>query len=235
MLFDLRGRGRRRTVQAIYLSLAILMGGGLVLFGIGGATPGGLVDAVTGSGGTVGGDIYAKQIERSQKQVQADPRDVAAWAALTRAQVQDASIVGYDQATGAFDQKGLARLEQASASWQRYLDLDPKKVDDGLASLMVNAYSASGLNDPVKAARALEVVIAGRGGSAALFTQLAVLTYAAGDKRKSLIAERRAVEASPKARRKLIEAQIASQRSQIDSARTQQAQQQAQQGSGLGG
>ena len=34
MLFDLRGRGRRRTVQVIYLSLAILMGGGLVLFGI---------------------------------------------------------------------------------------------------------------------------------------------------------------------------------------------------------
>ena len=27
MLFDLRGRGRRRTVQAIYLSLALLMGG----------------------------------------------------------------------------------------------------------------------------------------------------------------------------------------------------------------
>ena len=32
MLFDLRGRGRRRTVQAVYLSLALLLGGGLVLF-----------------------------------------------------------------------------------------------------------------------------------------------------------------------------------------------------------
>ncbi len=29
MLFDLRGRGRRRAIQAIYLSLALLMGGGL--------------------------------------------------------------------------------------------------------------------------------------------------------------------------------------------------------------
>ena len=45
MLFDLRGRGRRRTIQAIYLSLAILMGGGLVLFGIGGEVQGGLFDA----------------------------------------------------------------------------------------------------------------------------------------------------------------------------------------------
>ena len=33
MLFDLRGR-RRRAVQATYLTLAILMGGGLVFFGI---------------------------------------------------------------------------------------------------------------------------------------------------------------------------------------------------------
>ncbi len=49
MLFDLRGRGRRRTVQVIYLGLAVLMGGGLVLFGIGGATPGGLFDAVSGN------------------------------------------------------------------------------------------------------------------------------------------------------------------------------------------
>ena len=45
MLFDLRGRGRRRTVQVIYLSLAILMGGGLVLFGIGSSSSGGLFDA----------------------------------------------------------------------------------------------------------------------------------------------------------------------------------------------
>ena len=32
MLFDLRGRGRRRVVQVVYLGLALLLGGGLVLF-----------------------------------------------------------------------------------------------------------------------------------------------------------------------------------------------------------
>src|SRR6188472_169767 len=52
MLFDLRGKGRRRTVQVIYLGLAILMGGGLVLFGIGGATSGGLFDAINGNSGS---------------------------------------------------------------------------------------------------------------------------------------------------------------------------------------
>ena len=51
MLFDLRGRGRRRTVQTIYLTLAILLGGGLVLFGIGGSVSGGLFDALGLTGG----------------------------------------------------------------------------------------------------------------------------------------------------------------------------------------
>ena len=55
MLFDLRGRGRRNTIKVIYVSLAILMGGGLVFFGIGGDVSGGLVDAITERGAT-GGD-----------------------------------------------------------------------------------------------------------------------------------------------------------------------------------
>src|ERR671914_171088 len=50
MLFDLRGR-RRRAVQATYLTLAVLMGGGLVLFGIGGDVSGGLFDAFSDRSG----------------------------------------------------------------------------------------------------------------------------------------------------------------------------------------
>ena len=41
MLFDLRGRGRRRTVRVIYIGLAVLIGLGLVGFGIGGGFGGG--------------------------------------------------------------------------------------------------------------------------------------------------------------------------------------------------
>src|SRR4051794_3039567 len=54
MLFDLRGR-RRRLIQAIYLMLAVLIGGGLVLFGIGGNVGGGLVDAISGNSGNSSG------------------------------------------------------------------------------------------------------------------------------------------------------------------------------------
>jgi hypothetical protein len=63
MLFDLRGRGRRRTIKIVYITLALLMGGGLVLFGIGGggAMQGGLVDAITG---TSGGDVGAERFEQ---------------------------------------------------------------------------------------------------------------------------------------------------------------------------
>ena len=51
MLFDLRSRGRRRTVQVVYLGLAVLMGGGLVLFGVGtGNGVGGLLNAFSGNG-----------------------------------------------------------------------------------------------------------------------------------------------------------------------------------------
>ena len=65
MLFDLRGSGRRRVVKVVYITLAFLMGGGLVLFGIGGggALPGGLVDAITqgGSGGDDNADRFRDQ------------------------------------------------------------------------------------------------------------------------------------------------------------------------------
>ena len=34
MLFDLRASGRRRVVKVVYVFLAVLIGGGLVLFGV---------------------------------------------------------------------------------------------------------------------------------------------------------------------------------------------------------
>ena len=233
MLFDLRGKGRRRTVKIVYGGLALLLGLGLVAFGIGGATSGGLVDAFTGGGS--GTSIYSDQAKALTKKVTADPKDEASWAALTKAQVQQASIIGYDQTTQTFTAAGKAELEKGASSWQTYLALNPKKPDDRVASLMVNAYGPGGLNEPVKSAAALKVVIESRGPSAALYSQLAVLTYLAGNKRESDIAEQRALELTPAAKRKLVAAQLATQRTQIDTAKAQAAQQQSQGPPGLGG
>src|SRR5438445_11265205 len=95
MLFDLRGRGRRKTVQVIYITLAVLMGGGLIFFGIGGSVSGGLFDAIglTGNnsgGGGGGNDILAKQERTAERRVRVNPNDSVAWATLARLRYQQA-------------------------------------------------------------------------------------------------------------------------------------------------
>ena len=235
MLFDLRGKGRRTAVKIIYSSLAILLGGGLVFFGIGSATGGGgLFDAFSENSGNVS-NVYTKQIDELKKKVAADPKDQDAWLALTRAQVQSASVEGFDQNTGAYNAEGRAELEKASTSWKSYLALDPGKPDPQVASLMVNAYGPTGLNDPKAAAAALKEVVASRKPSAALYSQLAVLLYQAGEKDQSKLAEERALELAPADKRGVIRAQLAAQKAQIDAALKQQSQQQAQPTPGLGG
>src|SRR5512140_2225803 len=87
MLFDLRGRGRRRTVQAVYLGLAVLMGGGLVLFGVGaGNGLGGLLNAFTGNGSSSNQSSVVSQAEKNAiKATQTNPESAAAWANLIQA------------------------------------------------------------------------------------------------------------------------------------------------------
>lgn len=202
MLFDLRGRGRRRTVQVIYVTLAVLMGGGLILFGIGGATSGGLLDAFSGGGGG-GGDTYEKAVERAQERVQAAPTDAAAWAALARAQAQLAGTgESYDQATGSYTEKAQADLRAADRSWQKYLALAPNKVDGNVAAIMVQVYvQPGGLNNAQKAVAAQEYVIDSQPESYGLYAQLAQYAYAAGQTRKGDLAAQKAVDLAPKSQR----------------------------------
>src|SRR5215210_7269680 len=139
MLFDLRGRGRRRTVQVIYLSLALLMGGGLVLFGIGGATSGGLVDAIQGNSGSVNADdVFQKRVDAMEKRTQTNPRDAAAWNELASLHFSVAgSGENYDQTQRVYTTKGTAELRRAAAAWRRYLALEPPKPDASTAGKMV--------------------------------------------------------------------------------------------------
>ena len=200
MLFDLRGRGRRRTIQAIYVTLAILMGGGLVLFGIGGNTSGGLFDAFKGGGGG-GSDTFSKQITQAEKTLKANPNDAAAWVVLARARFQQAGQGdSYDQQTSQFTDKGKSRLQQSATAWEHYLSLNPRKPDDSLASLMVQVYSPSALNQPAKGVKAAEIVTATR-PSAQTFYTLAVFAYAAGDKRTGDLAAAKTLSLTPAGRK----------------------------------
>jgi tetratricopeptide (TPR) repeat protein len=218
MLFDLRGRGRRRTVQVIYLSLAILMGGGLVLFGIGGNTSGGLFDAFQsdGGGGTSADAAIEKRVETFEQRVRANPRDEAALVGLTKARFQVAnSGENFNQTEQAFTAKGLQELRQASAAWDRYVALDPKKPDIQTANLMVQAYGQAGLKQYDKAVQALEMVIDAREESAGLYANLAVLAAGASQTRKSELAEKKAIELAPKDQRKQLQSNIDLAKSQL--------------------
>src|SRR4051794_5297565 len=99
MLFDLKGK-RRRTVQGVYLTLAILMGAGLVLFGIGSSVNGGLSDLFNGGGGSNQADkTIQKRIDTAEKQLQANPKNAVALGAVIRGHYQLATAHA-DQQTG---------------------------------------------------------------------------------------------------------------------------------------
>lgn len=222
MLFDLRGAGRRRTVQAIYLTLAILMGGGLVLFGVGGNVQGGLVDAFKGGGGSNPDDTFKKQVQTLEKRLAANPRDARTWAALARARFQTAST-DIDPQTGTYNAQGRAKLAQAGRAWDRYLSLAGSRPDPQVANLMVQAFASIGAYD--KAASAMEIVIADRPKSFALYAQLAQYAYAAGQQRKGDLARDKAVALAPKDQKETVKAQLAQAQTE---ALKQQAQQQQQ-------
>src|SRR5215210_6491600 len=210
MLFDLRGAGRRRTVKVVYITLAFLMGGGLVLFGIGGATSGGLVDAITdrSGGGDTGSDRFRKQETAAEAKTRTNPQDAAAWAALARVRFQLAgSGENFDPAKGTFTAKGTAKLRAAGDAWDRYLALNPKKPDDRVASLMVQAFGA--LNKPDKAAQAQEVITDAR-PTASTFTQLAIFAYQAGQTRKGDLAMQKALELTDPDMREALKGQLES-------------------------
>jgi hypothetical protein len=211
MLFDLRARGRRRAIKVIYLFLAVLMGGGLVFFGIGGNTSGGLFDAFKsgGGGGASVDSRLTKQVDRYETRVHAAPRDTRAWAALTRAQYQVAGLgENYDQNAGTFTAKGKNALVTVERSWDRYLALSPPKPDADLAALMVQAFSPTGLSRPPKAVAAQEIVVDARPPSAGLYSTLAVLAYQAGQTRKGDLAADKAVSLAPKDQRTLLKQQL---------------------------
>jgi hypothetical protein len=205
MLFDLRGR-RRRAVQATYLTLAVLMGGGLVLFGIGGEVSGGLFDAFSdrSSSGSANEQLE-ERIERREKRLSATPRDEA----LLKGLVRDYhALAGAQLPSGGFEYPEEARdeLSQAADYWQRYLDVEDGKVDASLARLALTLYEQGALNEPAEAAAAMRV-IAEAGNDYELYLGLVQRAAVAGDDRTADLAAQKAVDLAPKGQRKQVKEQ----------------------------
>jgi hypothetical protein len=209
VLFDLRSSGRRRTIKVVYLSLAFLMGGGLILFGIGGGTSlnGGLFDAFSGnSGGGNVDDRIKKQEAALVAKVRANPQDSAAYAQLARARFQLAgSGDQYNPDTNQYSNEGKAELRQAASAWQQHLKLAGETPDPRVATSMVNAYIA--LGDMNNAVAAQEIVAEDR-NAAGQYSTLAILAYQAGQTRKGDLAKDKAVELTPKDQRETVKGQL---------------------------
>jgi len=227
MLFDLRGRGRRRVVKTVYVTLALLLGGGLVLFGIGGDVSGGLVDAITerNTGGDDSTDRFLQRERDAAAKTRANPQDAPAWAELARTRVQAAGIgENFDPNQNAYTESGLAKLQSAAQAWERYLELDPAEPDDRVASLMVQAYI--GLGQAEGAVRAQEIITEVRPRSAT-FAQLAIYAYQAGQTRKGDLATKEALRLSEPEERNTLKSSLEQAKQQ---ATIEQIQEQAPQG-----
>jgi hypothetical protein len=200
VLFDLRSRGRRRTVQAVYLGLAVLMGGGLILFGVGtGSGIGGLLNAFTGSGSNQQGQVISSQEKTALKQVKENPNSAQAWANLLDAQYENASSSGYDNATQSYTAEGKKELGNVTNDWQHYTSLTQNPTGN-LAILAANAYGT--LAQYGNEANAWETATLADPSAVKGFECLAISSYAAGQTRKGDLAAAKAATMVPKATRK---------------------------------
>ena len=208
MLFDLRSRGRRRTVQVVYLGLALLMGGGLVLFGVGtGTGGGGLLNAFSGNGsGSNQNQVVSQQEQTALKAVKLSPTSAAAWSGLVQARWTAAGQgSNYNATTGTFTASGKKELAGASQAWQRYLTLT-KTPDPNLAILAARAYAAQG--NYSAEANAWEIETVATPNQPKGYECLAASAYAAKQTRKGDLAASKALALVPKSTRALLKTEL---------------------------
>ena len=205
MLFDLRGR-RRRAVQATYLTLAVLMGGGLVLFGIGGDVSGGLFDAFSDrSGAGSASEDLEERIDQREERLSANPQNEA----ILKALIRDYHALAGAQLPaggGPYPEEAKDELSKAGDYWQRYLEVEDEDPDPSLARLAVAIYDQTALNQPEEGAAAMRIV-AEAGNDFESYLALVQLSAAAGDERTADLAAQKAVDLAPKGQRKQVKKQ----------------------------
>jgi hypothetical protein len=201
MLFDLRSRGRRRVIKGVYLFLAVLIGVGLVGFGVGtGGNFGGLLSAAKGGGGGANGqNAYTKALATAQKKAKASPTDPASWTGVGRAAFNLAQLPSnYVTGTG-YTASGHAVLAQLKQAWTSYLGLAPAKPDLTFAEEVVSAFGTTpGIGDYRTAESAQEVVTASQPTSYTQYEFLAYYAYLANEPSRGDQAGARAIALAPK-------------------------------------
>jgi hypothetical protein len=206
LLFDLRSKGRRRTMQVVYIGLAVILAAGLVLFGVGtGTGGGGLLGGLSGSGssnnqsGAVG--AAAKQ---AQARVNQNPKDPAAWASLIEARYENAQSAGIKN--GAFTDFGKQQLALVINEYEQYVKLVPKP-DVTTATFAARAYSY--LGNYAQEAATWDQITA-QTPTAVGYKCLALSAYAAKNTGLAELAQSKLLSKVSKAQRKTLTAELES-------------------------
>jgi hypothetical protein len=202
MLFDLRGR-RRRAVQVTYLMLALLMGGGLVLFGVGGDVSGGLLDAFKGGGGSSGDSVLDGRIDKQEKRLQTSPRNEVLLQSLVRDYYSRATQAR--QSGAAFPPDAKDDLRKAGSYWTRYAAV-ADKPNPTTAAFALQIYDQGALNKPKDAQKAAQI-LAQTANDTPSYLRLVAYAARAGDTRTADLAAQKAVDLAPKAQKKLVKKQ----------------------------
>jgi hypothetical protein len=234
MLFDLRSPGRRNLIRVVYAGLAVLLGGGLVFFGIGGSGGGLLSDP--GGGGGDGGNLFEDQISDAEETLQQNPQDTTALAELVALHFQAGSNqieVDQESGTQSLTEEGEQQLQQSADAWDRYLKQTQKgggQADTSTASVAFQLFSllanvsfskaqgaSSGTealadaNDAVTswsdAAEAQRILVDAQPGTPA-YVRLAQFLYLAGDIERGDQAAAQATQAAKGNERAAIEQQL---------------------------
>ena len=117
MLFDLRGRHRRRAVRVIYTGLALLIGVGLVGFGVGGGFGGGgLLNAASNNEGSSARELLRPDQEVREAHRRQQPNNVAAWEKLTERAAARSRRRSLRDVNGALTEQGQGTVRRRSRS-----------------------------------------------------------------------------------------------------------------------
>jgi hypothetical protein len=208
MLFDLRGRGRRRTVRVIYIGLALLIGVGLVGFGVGGGFGGGgILSSVNGHEGG-GGPNYSKQIATYRKELASNPKNLKAAEQLIKTLDLQAGGEAYKSSSGGLTSSGKKVYNEVAEAWNHYASTT-SNPNIALAKQMVRIFDEEGLNQPSATVEVLQTIVAAEPTNASYYSFLAAYAYLAHKSALGDLAARKAVALAPEGQRTHLKIELA--------------------------
>ena len=179
MLFDLRGRGRRRTVRVIYIGLALLIGIGLVGFGVGGGFGGGgIVSSLNEPRRHRRGQLLQPDLRRTARSSRPTRTTPRAWEQLTKTLALQAGGEAYKTSSGGLTPAGKKVYDEVAEAWNHYTALTPKP-NLSLAKVMVRIFDEEGLNQPSSTVEVLQTIVAAEPTNASYYGFLAAYAYLA--------------------------------------------------------